>query len=143
MNTKTILAILGILAIGYVLGVLTAGIFVREKVEKVNRVMGGNHFEEMLIKNVHPTQEQLDKIRPIISNFEQEFKTTRRESREQMRTLVDSMHNNVKAELTEEQQILFEEQVKEMRKMMLKRKGKKGHPGERRPPRREHKEMNK
>ena len=65
-NLKTILAIIGLLTIGFVGGFIAQRHFFHQQVEKVSRMGEGQVFKNHLIGRLHPTEEQQALLDPIL-----------------------------------------------------------------------------
>lgn len=117
-KTKSILAIIGTLLIGFVLGFLVSGRLTHQRIKKMVENRGGKGFQNELLHAIEPTTEQEAIIKPILASFAERM---------------DSMHTRHEAELKENfslleislQPYLQAEQIIRLQKRMQRMEGRK------------------
>ncbi|MBC8455986.1 hypothetical protein H8D59_01940 [bacterium] len=103
-KTKSIIIIVSALILGVILGVLTNGMFMHHQHE---RLIGMRHkagFTREFEHVVNPADEQQsEKIRDILDDFHQEFRTLGDGHFEEIQMLFDSLKSRLEPTLSEEQ----------------------------------------
>ena len=118
IKTKTILILALTLILGFLLGVLTTGLIQRNIITRFMNLRTERGFASHFINLVGPTNDQIDKINPIIDYYAKQSEEINELFREQIRSMMDSMHYQIDPYLTEEQRNLIEERMRN-RKMFM------------------------
>ena len=95
------------LIIGFVLGFLASGRFYHERVRKFERMRMEAGFKERFYERIQPDETQKEKLEPIL----EEFFVKMGEHRKGIGRLMDSLHQEMRPILTEEQK----QRLREMR----------------------------
>ena len=103
MNIKTILAMLALVGIGFVAGFYTHRAASKKVIHKVATLREAPGFEAHLYSVIKPTEEQKEKIGPIVSVYAKKIATIHKETRNNRHMMMDSMHAAIKPYLEEEQ----------------------------------------
>lgn len=102
-NIKGILTIIGLLAIGFTAGFFTHRQVTVQQIKKVREIGQAPGFERHLLRFLAPPPEQRQQLEPIIQRYARQMGDQRREHRQELKTLVESMHREIKPLLTPEQ----------------------------------------
>ncbi len=116
IHLKTAAILLATLIIGMVCGALILGAFARDRLQPPPQ-MTRERFVERWVRMVRPDQEQMRSIREVIGEHEPGFRANYMRHRQEMQTLVDSLHRDLEPILTEEQQARIK-QIRERREHM-------------------------
>ncbi|MEO0340101.1 MAG: hypothetical protein AAF242_12905 [Bacteroidota bacterium] len=104
MNTlKTILAIIGLILIGFVGGFITHRQMIKKEVTKVRQLGEAPFFLRHLMDVVDPTEEQRLELQPILREHAKAMGEHMRENRDQRQTLIKELEEKIHPILTEEQ----------------------------------------
>lgn len=121
-NVKIILAVISLIGIGFVAGFYTHRYAAVKKVHKIREAVGPRGFERQLFKQLEVDQRQKEQLQPIVQSYGEKIGAIFRESRRARRSLVDSMHAEMKPILTEAQYEKLESFSRRFRgKNMLKK----------------------
>ena len=102
IHLKTAAILLATLIIGMVCGALILGAFARDRLQPPPQ-MTRERFVERWVRMVRPDQEQMRRIREVVGEHEPGFRENYMRHRQEMQTLVDSLHRDLEPILTEEQ----------------------------------------
>ena len=102
-NLKGILTIIGLIALGFTAGFFTHRQVTIKQVQKVREIGQAPGFQRHLLKYLEPTEDQREQLAPIIRRYGQQMGDQMKEHRQERKTLVDSMHEEIKPLLTDEQ----------------------------------------
>ena len=102
IHLKTAAILLATLIIGMVCGALILGAFARDRLQPPPQ-MTRERFVERWVRMVRPDQEQMQRIRDVVGEHEPGFRENYMRHRQEMQTLVDSLHRDLEPILTEEQ----------------------------------------
>ena len=100
---KTILAILGILSIGFTGGFFTHRYAAKQTIDKVRQLSFAKGFQNRLLEKIEVSDEQRAQIDPIVKEYGGKMAQLVQESRMKRKKLVDNMHEEIKPYLSEEQ----------------------------------------
>ncbi len=104
MNTlKTVLAIIGLILIGFVGGFITHRQMIKQEVTKVRQLGEAPFFMRQLMNVVDPTEEQRAQLQPILRAHAKTMGEFMRENRNQRQTLIKDLEAQIHPILTEEQ----------------------------------------
>lgn len=103
MKTKSILIIALTLILGFLLGILSTGMIQRAQFKKIRNFQTERGFGNHIIHIIEPTDNQLESIQPILDKYGKEIRSTGKAFRNEMKILMDSMHQELRPFLTEEQ----------------------------------------
>lgn len=136
-NVKIILAMVGIFVAGAVVGGLATDAWRKHtRARFTAREFSERHFQRM-VDYLELTDEQVERIRPMMTEFADQIKGVRRESFGEIREIFDQMNSHLVAELTPEQLVLHRQMMDRMRarfERAAKRRGDDWHPPGDRPP---------
>ena len=102
IHLKTAAILLATLIIGMVCGALILGAFARDRLQPPPQ-MTRERFVERWVRMVRPDQEQMRRIREVVGEHEPGFRENYMRHRQEMQTLVDSLHRDLEPILTERQ----------------------------------------
>ena len=94
-NLKIILAILGFVGIGFLIGFYTHRTLSLQRIEKVARMRSPEGFKEAFYQNIHATEAQRQQIEPILNRYGRAMGKSHREWRQDWHDLIDSMHEEI------------------------------------------------
>jgi len=103
MNTKLkyTLAFAVVLLIGFVLGFLVSGR--HSRVNHMQKYYTEKGFRYEFMRLLHPSPEQLQKMRPILEDYAQKNRENMMFFREQQRQLIKNLHHDLRPFLSTEQ----------------------------------------
>lgn len=113
-KTKSILALLGTLVIGMVIGGLIASSMFRAHIRKYKDLREPGGFRKRMIKVIDPTEEQKAKIEPIIKEFGQTMKSMHIRHMMEARSNMEVFHESLSVYLTPEQMDALKKEAKRM-----------------------------
>lgn len=102
IHLKTAAILLATLIIGMVCGALILGAFARDRLQPPPQ-MTRERFVERWVRMVRPDQEQMQRIRDVVGEHEPGFREHYMRHRQEIQTLVDSLHRDLEPILTERQ----------------------------------------
>ena len=100
---KVILIVLGLLLTGFGAGFLTHRAMVGKQMENVRALGRGAGFGQHLLENIEATTEQKERLHPILKQYGRRMGDMTQETRQRRRTLIDSMHQEIKPMLNDDQ----------------------------------------
>lgn len=123
IHLKTAAILLATLIIGMVCGALILGAFARDRLQPPPQ-MTRERFVERWVRMVRPDQEQIRRIREVVGEHEPGFRENYMRHRQEIQTLVDSLHRDLEPILTEAQRERIK-RIRERRESMreFRRKG--------------------
>lgn len=114
-RAKVVLTIFGIFMAGAVAGSFATDAWQRhERSRFTARDFSERHFQRM-VDYLELTDEQVDRIRPTMSNFAEQIRLVRSESFEEVRGIFTEMNVHLVAELSPEQLIRHRKMMEELR----------------------------
>ena len=125
IHLKTAAILLATLIIGMVCGALILGAFARDRLQPPPQ-MTRERFVERWVRMVRPDPAQMQRIREVVGEHEPGFREYYMRHRQEMQTLVDSLHRDLEPILTEEQRARIK-QIRERRESMREFRREKGH----------------
>ncbi len=102
-NVKIILAILGFIGIGFLIGFYTHRTLSMQRIERVARMRSPEGFKEGFYQRIQASDAQRRQIEPILTRYGRAMGESHREWRENWHVLIDSMHQEIIPLLNEEQ----------------------------------------
>ena len=102
-NGKTILAIIGLLAIGFVGGFVSHRQLTKKEMHRVVKMGEGNIMVRHIYNMVDPTEEQQEALEPILRRHAKEMAQLMRATRDQRQTLIHQLEADIKPILSKEQ----------------------------------------
>ncbi|MFK8104077.1 MAG: hypothetical protein AB8G15_16205 [Saprospiraceae bacterium] len=130
MTNKSLLAILGILVLGFAMGFLTAGYFTKKHVRHIHKIGTAKGFQEQFLRTVTLGTTQKEKLLPLLENYGTQFQEIHVNFKKQRATLIDDLQQELEKELNESQQESakeFYKKLKRPRRHKKKHKKKKDH----------------
>lgn len=123
MNTKLKYTMVfgAVLLIGFILGFLVSGRLIHSRVNRMQKYYTQKGFRYEFMRLLHPSPEQLEKMRPILEDYAQKNRENMMFFREQQRQLIKNLHHDLKPFLSPEQVKRLE--IMEPRRMRFLRKG--------------------
>jgi len=123
MNTKLkyTLAFVVVLLIGFILGFLVSGRLIHNRVNRLQKYYTKQGFRYEFMRVLHPSPEQLQRMRPILEEYAKKNRENMILFRAQQKQLMKNLHNDLKPFLTPEQVKRFE--IMERRHMRFMRNG--------------------
>lgn len=120
---KIVLALVGLLSIGFIAGFFTHRIMAKKRIEKVRNLVRKDRFGTQLFEFIEATPEQRAQLDSLVKDNGRAMQSLYENFRKDRRELIDSLELNMAPHLTETQKAQF----KEFRKhLSRKRKGKRG-----------------
>jgi hypothetical protein len=119
---KTILAVIGILLIGYMIGFYTNRIIVKQRLEKVVKTRISPGFEHRLLDIIALDSSQYDILEPVVKKYGQRLIQVNRESKVQKALILDSLKQDLKDQLSEDQMERLEKVIHRMKRIHEPRK---------------------
>lgn len=117
-NVKTLLTIVSLLVIGFTAGFFTNRQLVKQHIQKVGEMGGGPRLQDHIFDAISATEEQKDILNPIIKEHGVELRSLMKETRSNRRQIMDQMFEEIRAEITPEQQ----QKLTDFRKRYVKRR---------------------
>lgn len=100
---KITVAILSLIAVGFVAGFYTNRYLVQQKIERMVSMRNAHGLQESVYAKIQATPEQREKIAPAVESYAARIATVYQESRAKRHALVDSLQAQVKPYLSEKQ----------------------------------------
>ena len=112
LQVKPTLIIIGTLLIGMVLGALILGTLAEKRHERIRKMMGPGKFTERLLDVIQPeNDEQRDNIIAVAESTTLKIDRMMRESRDEIRAMVDSMTVELRPFLSEDQNARLQKHI--------------------------------
>ena len=123
MNTKLkyTLAFVVVLLIGFALGFLVSGRLIHSRVNRMQKYYTEKGFRYEFMRLLHPSPEQLEKMRPVLEDYAQKNRENMMFFREQQQQLIKNLHHDLKPFLSPGQVKRLE--IMEHRRMRFMRNG--------------------
>ncbi len=102
-NIKTLLAVIGLLLIGFVTGFFTQRYLTMQRIQALSNLRFADGFQTHLLNVIDATDEQEEVLKPIIKEFSMKMASLHVGFRQQRRSTIDSLHESLKGHLTQEQ----------------------------------------
>lgn len=98
MNTKLkySLAFVVILLIGFALGFLVSGRLIHNRVNRMQKYFTEKGFRYEFMRVLRPSQEQLEKMRPVLEDYAQKNRENMMFFRDQQQQLMKNLHHDLK-----------------------------------------------
>jgi hypothetical protein len=103
MKAKTILFVIGILLIGFVIGMLTSGQIRNQKLKPVRFFFSADKFREGMYNIIQPTEEQKVEIDQILDKYEKLNQDLQNDFRREFETNMRAFRKEVDSKLTRDQ----------------------------------------
>ena len=100
---KTILAMIGLVLIGFFAGFFTHQQMTMKRVKTIASIGLKDGFKKHLYHVISPTEEQRNTLDPIVSRYGEKISEIHRKSREERKNTIEQMHGEIKEHLNEEQ----------------------------------------
>lgn len=121
-NWKTILVMLGLVAMGFAAGFGTNRYLTHQYFEKVKKIRGEKDMTEHLLRVIKADEVQKKKVRPIIENYSQELYENWNSYKQKRLELYDSLKMEIIPELKPKQVKRLERFIKFRKKKKRKKK---------------------
>ena len=115
-TAKIILAISGLIGIGFIAGFMSQRYIAKERIEKVRGLGRGMGMQDRLFHAIDATEEQKTNLAPIIEGYSLELDSNVRSFKLYHRSIIDSMHADLKPYLSPEQVEKLDQLPKRKRK---------------------------
>jgi gas vesicle protein len=119
MKAKTILFLIGILLIGFVIGMLTSGQIRNQKLKPVRTFFTADRFREGMYNIIQPTEEQKAEIDQIIDKYEKLNHDLQSDFRRDFETNMKAFRKELDSKLTSDQVARLKE-IDEKRQEMFR-----------------------
>jgi hypothetical protein len=100
---KISLAILSLVALGFIAGFYTNRVLVQQKINRVANMRNAKGLQESVYEKIQATPEQRKQIAPAVESYAARIATIYQESRAKRFALVDSLQAEIYPYLSEEQ----------------------------------------
>ena len=127
-TTRTILAALGLLVIGFLAGYTTHREIVKDRLHRVAKERISPGFVERMMEILDITEQQKEEVQPILENYSAKLIEVRKQEMDKRRPILDSMHTNLKEILNADQQEKLNRMVERMKRSKHRRDKKKREP---------------
>ena len=118
-TVKTVLAVIGLVLIGFIGGFYAHRQMSMHFIQNVMEMRQPKGFQEQFFKRANISEEQQEKIQPIVEGYSNRLGNLHREFRENRHQLIDSMRSEINPHL-------LPEQIKQMERFSRRfRKGEK------------------
>lgn len=121
IKLKYTLAFAVVLLIGFILGFLVSGRLIHNRVNRMQKYYTEKGFRYKFMRLLHPSPEQLQKMRPILEDYAKRNRENMMFFREQQWQLMKNLHHDLKPFLSPEQVKRLE--IMEYRRMRFMRNG--------------------
>ncbi len=118
---KYTLAFVAVLLIGFILGFLVSGRLIHSRVNRMQKYYTKKGFRYEFRRVLHPTQEQIKKMQPVLQNYAQKNRKNMMLFRAQQQRLMENLHHDLKPFLTPEQ--IHRLEIMEKRRMRFMKNG--------------------
>jgi hypothetical protein len=102
-NLKIAIAILSLVAIGFVAGFYTHRYVAVQRIDRVRELGRPTGFHDHLLRALQPTEEQKKLLEPIVNQYSEKMSLLVQDNRARRKALIDSLHQEIRPLLTEEQ----------------------------------------
>ena len=103
LKIKNSLIVVGTLMIGIIIGFLINGRLTSMRMDNMRQIFIERGMEKQLMNTINPSQEQMEKIRPIFDDFEEKRSQQLFEHRDEQRKIFEEFEDNLRPHLTSEQ----------------------------------------
>ena len=103
MKTKTTLIIVATLIVGFVLGFLSHGYFVKSRFDRFRELKRPGMMKNFISERLDLTDEQIIDIEPILEKYESTFREKAMKARENLMSTMKQFNDEIKPYLTESQ----------------------------------------
>lgn len=100
---KITLAIFSLVTLGFVAGFYTNRLLVQQKINRVANMRNATGLQESVYEKIQATPEQRKLIAPAVESYAARIATVYQESRAKRHVFIDSLQNQIKPFLSEEQ----------------------------------------
>ncbi|MCH2084229.1 MAG: hypothetical protein MK226_17665 [Saprospiraceae bacterium] len=120
---KIILAISGLIGIGFVAGFMTQRYAFKERMEKAKDYGRGRGLGKFILEKIEATPEQKEQLAPIMQPYTLRLRESVKSFKKEHTAIRDSMYSDMKPYLTAEQFQTLSELKKKFTRKRRKRKG--------------------
>lgn len=131
-NIKTILAMLGLVLIGFFAGFFLHRHLTHLHLERVSESGTAEGFREQFYSIIQPTNEQKQQIQPLIEDHIEKMRNLNREFRDNRTVLINDLHHHLEHHLDTHQMERFKEFSRRLKKKGIKKRKKRGERGKNR-----------
>jgi hypothetical protein len=118
MKAKTILFVIGILLIGFVIGMLTSGHIRNQKLRPVRSFFSADRFREGMYNIIQPTEEQKVELDQILDKYEKLNQDLQTNFRREFETNMRAFRKEVDSKLTRDQLARIKEMDEKRQEMI-------------------------
>lgn len=119
---KIVIAITGLIGIGFVAGFMTQRYVAKARFEKARDFGRGNRMEHYIFRHTNPTEDQIVKLKPIIENYGRQLKEESVTFKRKHKAIRDSLYVEIRQHLTEEQIKALDEAAENKRIRLFQKK---------------------
>ncbi len=112
---KIILAMIGLVAIGFAGGIFFHQIITKYKIEEARHITREEGFVHHLMRRIEADEQQQQQLEPILRKYGRQMQLVQREAIQKRITLVDSMLSEINPLLTPEQQQRIDSRLQRFR----------------------------
>lgn len=103
MKRKVVLISIGLLLTGFILGLLVSGIVIHYKLKHLPEKFTQEYIQNSMLRNIDPDDKQLKAVEPITYKYAGKVVNLTKEHFEELYSIVDSFHLELKPILNDEQ----------------------------------------
>ncbi len=118
-KTKYLISLAAVLLLGFFIGFLVNGRITHARIDRMRNFYTEPGFNRVLMRIIRPTPEQRKQLQPVLKKYARQNRARLMEFRKKQAQSFDSLVNEIKPLLTE-QQVLRLEQAKRRRIMRMK-----------------------
>ncbi|MEM7106049.1 MAG: hypothetical protein AAF502_23155 [Bacteroidota bacterium] len=116
MKLKSIFAIFGLLAIGFVMGMLTSGQLMKSKVSKIAKMRTADGLEKRIYTLLDADDELKARLSPKLKPYTAELEKIRQDHKRSLMPVFDSIRVELESELSSEQVEKLDGLMKKLRR---------------------------
>lgn len=122
MRWKTLLAILGLLLIGFIGGFFAHRILVEQQIRKLSGKRTARGIEHIFQKTIRPEEEQTATLEPLLEKYALRLSEISQVYHQQRLEVYDSLNIEVRPLLTPDQQERFDEMIDRLKYRRFRKK---------------------
>jgi hypothetical protein len=122
MRWKTLLAVMGILIIGFVAGFFTHRSMMEQRLKKLSGKRTAEAVEDRLLRLIEPEDEQLAQLKPVLEKYALRLSELGKAFHQSRLAVYDSLKAEVRPLLREEQIPQLEEAIDHMKRRRFSKK---------------------
>lgn len=115
MKKKIVLISIGLLLTGFILGLLVSGIVIHYKLKHLPEKFTQEFIQSKMLQNIDPDDRQLKAVEPITYKYAGKVVSLTKEHFEELYSIVDSFHLELKPILDDEQYEKISDKMKRLK----------------------------